>query len=53
MQIIQDRRGEPVRSDLRLLLLLAALCPIGVLMWAGLVLSVFWSLSAAWAIAGG
>jgi hypothetical protein len=42
---------EPVRGDFRSLLLLAALCPLGLLMWAALFLAVHWSVATAWAVA--
>ncbi len=50
MQIAQDHYGDgPVRGDLRLLLLLGALCPLGLLMWVELLLAVRWSLLTVWA----
>lgn len=44
---------EPVRGELRLLLLLVALSPVGLLMWIGLILAVHWSLLTAWTAAVG
>jgi len=50
MQIPQDHYDdEPVRGDLRLLLLLVALCPLGLLIWVELFLAVRWSLLSVWA----
>lgn len=52
MQIRTDYGEEPLRGDFRLLLLLAALSPFGLLMWTGLLMGVQRSLSAVWAMAG-
>ena len=51
MQIQNYYGDEPVRGDLRLLLLLVALSSFGLLMWVGLFLAVQWSLLAAWTVA--
>jgi hypothetical protein len=39
---------EPVRGELRLLLLLVALCPIWLLMWAGYFSHIYWLALTAW-----
>ena len=51
MQIKVDYGAEPVRSDTRLLLMLVALTPVGLLIWAGLFFAIEWSLVAVWALA--
>jgi hypothetical protein len=53
MKIDNDIRGrEPIRGELRPLLLLVALSPFGLLMWVGLFLALRWSVLVAWAAVG-
>jgi hypothetical protein len=50
MHVQTDRSAdEPIRGELRLLLLLVALSPFGLLTWLGFLLALHWSLSTAWA----
>ena len=52
MQIENDAYGaEPVRGDLRLLLLLVAFSCLGLLIWAGLFLAIQWLLLTVWTAA--
>ena len=41
---------EPVRSDLSIMLWLAAACPFGFLMWFGLFSAIRWTVLAAWSL---
>lgn len=50
MQATEDHGAEPVRKDLGMILWLVAACPFGLLMWAGLLAAVQWSVVAAWAL---
>lgn len=54
MRIQSNTHGdEPIRGELRLLLLLAALSPVGLMMWVGLFLAIHWSILTVWAAAVG
>lgn len=53
MEVIKDYGPEPVRRDLGILVVLVTICPLGFLMWVGLLSAVRWSLLAAWGVAVG
>ena len=53
MEASKDYGPEPVRKDLGMLLVLAAVCPFGILMWAFLFSALQWTVVGVWDLAVG
>ena len=51
MEAIKDYGDQPSSKDFGTLMLLAAMCPLGLLVWVGLFMTIHWSLLAAWTAA--